>query len=171
MKKVIIGIALLALVGAGVGTVVWRQGGTPEAQRERLLQEFLLCLPDSLESYHHEEIQGLFDLFWFRADGGLVAQADMDTISTKLQHYVDEGSISGSDLVYFMAQVGYKTYAGEDKYRLPSGEVDHPVLNPQSALIDLMPDTAGFADWLAERERMQKEEEEKQRKSQKQKDP
>jgi hypothetical protein len=60
-----------------------------------------------------------------------------------------------------MAEVGYKTYAGEEKYRLPSGMVDHPILNPKSAMVDLLPDTAGFADWVAERERRLAEERQK----------
>jgi hypothetical protein len=163
VRRIVLALAAIALVGAGAWVVVWQHGNTPEAKRQRLVDEFMLCLPDSLESSHREEIRGLFDMFWYRADHGLVAEADIDTISTRLHDFVEAGRVSGDDLVYFMAQVGYKTYAGEEKYRLPSGEVDHPVLNPRSALIDLLPDTAGFADWLAERKRKQQEEERRQK--------
>lgn len=163
MRNIVIGIAVLALVGLGVGGFIWKQGNSPEATRVKLAEEFLTCLPDSLESYHREEIMGLFEMLWFKYDRGLVTQADLDSLTAKMQGYVDAGVISGSDLVYFMAEVGYTAYKGEEKYRLPSGEVDHPVLNPDAAMIDLLPDTAGFADWLKEREQKQKEEAEKKR--------
>lgn len=166
MKNATLGIILLVLIAGGVGAFVWTQHNTPESRRERLEAKFIAVLPDSLESYHIEEINGLFEQLWYRHDHGLVAQADIDTIMTEMQGYVDAGHISGKDLVHFMAEVGYKTYSGEAKYRLPSGEVDHPVLNPRSALIDLLPDTAGYAEWYAERQRKEKEKEEAAKKSQ-----
>lgn len=164
MKNVAMGIAVLALVGLGVAGFLWKQGNSPEAQRVRLAKEFLNCLPDSLDSHHHEEVMGLFEMLWFKYDRGLVTQEDLDSLTTKMQNYVDAGAISGGDLVYYMAEVGYTAYKGEERYRLPSGEVDHPVLNPDAATMDLLPDTAGYADWQEERKRKQEEEARRKRK-------
>lgn len=157
MKNALLAILVLALVGGGIYFFMHRQSQTPGAQRERMVQEFLTVIPDSLGASHRREIEGLFEQLWTRYDRGLVAEADVDTIMTTMQDYIDRGAISGSDLVYYMAQVGYKTYSGEKKYRLPSGMVDHPVLNPRSALVDLFPDTSGYAEWLAERQRKARE--------------
>lgn len=157
MKNLILGIVVLVIVAGGVGAFMWAQHDTPQARRERLEAKFVSILPDSLESYQIEEINKLFETLWSRHDRGLVAQADIDTITTEMQDYVDAGHISGTELVHLMAEVGYKTYSGEAKYRLPSGVVDHPVLNPKSAMVDLLPDTAGFADWLADRKRKEQE--------------
>ena len=157
MKNMALGIAVLALVAGGIAGFVWNQNRAPEARRVQLAQEFLTCLPDSLESYHHEEIMTLFENLWFKYDHGLVTEEDLDMLTEKMRGYVDTGTISGTDLIYYMAEVGYTTYKGEEKYRLPSGEVDHPVLNPDAAMVDLLPDTAGFSDWLVDKRTQERE--------------
>jgi hypothetical protein len=163
MRNTILAILVLVLVGGGIALFVDYQGNAPEAKRERLAGEFLTVLPDSLTDAHRQEIIQLFHQLWARYDLGLVAEADVDTIMTKMQGYIDKGTISGKELVHYMAEVGYKTYAGEEKFRLPSGMVDHPVLNPQSAVVDMFPDTSRYDEWVAERERKRLEEERKKR--------
>jgi len=157
MRKAILALVVVAIVGGGVATLLWKHRETPAAQRARLVDGFLTCLPDSLDDQHRKEISGLFDMLWKRADMGLVDPADVDSITVKAKHYIDAGSISGKDLVYFMAEVGYTTYKGESRYNLPGGVVDHPVLNPDAALITLKPDTTGYAKWYAEQMRKERE--------------
>jgi hypothetical protein len=154
MRSAVLGLVVVALVGAGAAGFVWKQRKAPDASRERLVEQFVAILPDSLGDTHRSEIDGLFQMLWYRADRGLVAPVDLDSILVHLQDHVDAGSISGRELVRLMAEVGYKTYKGDPRYNLPSGEVDHPVLNPSSAMIQLRPDTTGFAEWLAEQKRL-----------------
>jgi hypothetical protein len=153
MRNIVLGILVLVLVGGGVAAYLHQQSNTPEAKRERLAEAFISILPDSLDNQHREEIRGLFETLWYRHERGLVADADVDTIMTDMQRFVDAGRISGTELVYYMAQVGYKAYAGEERYRLPSGIVDHPVLNPEGATVDMIPDSVGIAEWQREQER------------------
>jgi len=156
MRGAILGFVILLLVGAAVAGFMWKQRQSPEVSREQLVAQFVSILPDSLDNAHRDEINGLFKMLWYRTDRGLVAPVDLDSIMVELRHYVDAGSISSKDLVHLMAEVGYKTYKGDPRYNLPSGEVDHPILNPRSAMIELRPDTTGFAKWLAEQKQQEK---------------
>jgi hypothetical protein len=153
MRNIVLGILVLVLIAGGVAAFLHQQGNKPVAKREHLAEEFISILPDSLTDQHIEEIRGLLETLWYRHERGLVADADVDTIMTEMQQFVDAGRISGRELVYYMAQVGYKAYAGENRYRLPSGVVDHPVLNPEGATVDMIPDSVGIAGWQREQER------------------
>jgi hypothetical protein len=118
--------------------------GNPEArQRKRLVKQFVGCVPDSLDDERRQEIQGLFDTFWERVDMGKVFPEDADSIEAKLRRYVGAGRISGKDLTYFMAEVGYYSYRKNPRYNLPEGVVDHPTLNPDAALIIFGADSLG----------------------------
>jgi len=156
MRSAVLGFVVLALIAAAVAGFVWKQRKTPEANRERLVEQFVAILPDSLDDAHRQEIDGLFKMLWYRADRGLVATVDIDSILVQMRDHIDAGSINSGDLVHLMAEVGYKTYKGDPRYNLPSGEVDHPILNPSSAMIELRPDTTGYGAWLAEQNRQQK---------------
>lgn len=154
MKSAVLGFVVLALVAAGVAGFVWKQRGTPQATRAERVDQFMSILPDSLDNSHRDEIRGLFKMLYYRADRGMVAPIDLDSITVHLDGFIDAGSISSGDLVHLMAEVGYKTYKGDPRYNLPSGEVDHPILNPSSAMIQLSPDTTGYSEWLAEQKRL-----------------
>jgi hypothetical protein len=154
MKSAVLGFVVLALVAAGVAGFVWKERRTPHATREERVEQFMAVLPDSLDDAHREEIRGLFTMLYYRADRGMVAPIDLDSITVHLDGFIDAGTISSGDLVRLMAEVGYKSYKGDPRYNLPSGEVDHPILNPSSAMIQLRPDTTGFRAWLAEQKRM-----------------
>jgi len=136
-------ILTVVVVGAGLA-LAWTYRDSPRARHDRLVREFLTVLPDSLDSEHRLEIEQLFYLFYLRADKGLVAKEDVDAITTELADYVEKRRITASDLVHFMAEVGYTTYKGEPRYNLADGSVDHPILNPASATVPLRFDSTQF---------------------------
>lgn len=113
------------------------------AEREKLTEKFMECLPDSLDDARREEILALFELFWSRVDRELVYPEDAKEITTKLRAYVKAGRITPSDLLYYMAQVGYYTYRMDPRYNLPEGVPDHPTINPNAALIQVERDSLG----------------------------
>ena len=134
MKKTIRLIILLAMVLTVASFVAWDRYLSPEAKRSRLAQKFTTVMPDSLTDLHREEVVELLDLFWYYEDRDKVDPEDAEKVMTKLEGYVDAGRVTPSDLVYFMAQVGYYTRRMDPGYNLPEGEVDHPVLNPDAAV-------------------------------------
>ncbi len=144
MKKSFAVVLVVLVVAGSVAGLVWKHHGSPQAKRDRLVREFLTVLPDSLDSEHRLEIQQLFYMFYLRADKGLVAREDIDKITNELADYVKKGRITATDLVHFMAEVGYTTYKGEARYNLPDGSVDNPILNPASATYSLRFDSTDF---------------------------
>jgi hypothetical protein len=136
-------VVLVLVVGTGLG-LAWKYHDSTRVRRERLVRDFLAVLPDSLDSEHRLEIQQLFYLFYVRADKGLVAKEDVDAVTKRLADYVDRRRITASELVHFMAEVGYTTYKGEPRYNLSDGSVDHPILNPASATYPLRLDSTQF---------------------------
>ncbi len=144
MRHKMIAILVFLVIAALAAGAVWKRHESPEAQRERLVREFLGVLPDSLDSEHRLEIQQLFYTFYLRADKGLVPRKDVDAIDAELTRHIHEGRITASDLVHFMAEVGYTTYKGEKRYNLEDGSVDHPILNPKAAVIPLKFDSTQY---------------------------
>jgi len=161
MKKYLApAVIVLAVTAITVAGLVYRSRTSPEGRRARLVSSFLACVPDSLNEARRDEIRGLFDQLWFRYDRGLVLPADLDTVMTRVREVIDAGEITGPDLVYLMAQVGYFTYHGEQRYNLPDSSVDHPTLNPDADVATLFPDSAIIAEfnaWLEEMERQGKD--------------
>jgi hypothetical protein len=154
-------IVLLVLAGVAAG-VVLRKHGSPAARQERAVRNFVAILPDSIDSEHRLEIQQLFYMFYQRAARGDVAKEDVERINDELARYTNRGRITPSDLVHFMADVGYTTYKGDPKFNLPDKSVDHPILNPSSAMYSMRFnaekfDSAFWADftrWKAEHPEM-----------------
>lgn len=107
------------------------------ARQDQLVRAFVAILPDSLSSEHKLEIEQLFHMFYQRAARGEVAAADVERITGELARHVDRGRITASNLVRFMADVGYTTYKANPRYNLADSSVDHPILNPQSAMYSL----------------------------------
>ena len=56
-------------------------------------------------------------------------------VTASVQAYVDKGKITGPELIKLMAEVGYSTYKDDPRYNLEDGSVDHPELNPSSAMV------------------------------------
>ena len=142
--------AIIMLLGILAGLAC--QGRSESARREKRVREFIAILPDSLDSEHRLEIEQIFNLFYQRADEGKVSAADVERIDQELEKYIERGRIIPSDLVHFMAEVGYTSYKGDPHYNLPDSSVDHPVLNPGSAMYSLRfgeepHDSAFWADY------------------------
>jgi hypothetical protein len=118
-------------------------GNSVSRDRDKWVKQFLACIPDSLGDEHRDEIRGLFEQFWVRADRNQVFDEDIKTIETTLFRYIDKGRIGPDSLLYFMAEVGYYTYRKDPRYNLPEKIVDHPTLNPDAALIQFGRDSTG----------------------------
>lgn len=131
--SVLVFVGLLGSLSVGLAC----EGRSTAARRAKMVREFVAVLPDSLDSEHRLEIQQLFNLFYQRADQGLVAKEDVKKIEDEAQKYIHRGRIVATDLVHFMAEVGYTTYKGDPNYNLPDSTVDHPILNPSSAMYSL----------------------------------
>ncbi len=135
-----------------------QKGDADTSRRGRLVRGFVAILPDSIDSERRLEVEQLFNMFYQRADRGLVAPADVERIDAELARYVDRGRIIPTDLVHFMADVGYTTYKGDPRYNLPDSSVDHPILNPSSAMYSMRFNTndydsafwADFDKWRAQ---------------------
>lgn len=143
MKNVFICILLSFVLGLIISSAGCSGRSSDSARRAKLTKQFMTCLPDSLDDMRRDEIRDLFDLFWKRAERELVLAEDIDEITEKLKQYVKAGSITPKDLLYYMAQVGYYTYRMDPRYNLPEGIADHPTINPNAALIQLIPDSTG----------------------------
>lgn len=155
MKQRIAGIVLFLVAGGIVAGVLWQRHESPASQQDRMVRAFLAVLPDSLPSEHRLEIQQLFHLFYLRAGRGEVPKEDVERITRELARHTERGRITATNLVHFMADVGYSTYKGDPRYNLSDQSVDHPILNPESALYPLFPvrfdstryDSAFWADF------------------------
>jgi hypothetical protein len=147
--KVKIAILVMMIVAGVAATSMYRYATSDGAQRDELLKEFLLVLPDRYQDYHKEEITGLLVRFWYRFDTGKVEAADYEEVMASLDDYVTLGEINQEDLNYLMAQVGYYTFKTESRYNLPDGEIDHPTLNPEGAMVTLGYDSTFWVEFEA----------------------
>jgi hypothetical protein len=134
MKERLAGILLLLVIAAIVAGIAWNNRESGEARNDRLVREFLEVVPDSLDSARKLEIQQLFNMFYVRAGRGEVAREDVERITSEMQAHVDRGRITPTELVRFMADVGYTTYKKDPRYNLADKSVDHPVLNPEAGV-------------------------------------
>ena len=134
-KDRIIGLVVILAIVAGAALLVQQKRKSPTATRERMVEQFIAILPDSLDDNHILEIRQLFYTLRERDKIGKVKPETMAAIDEELAAWVEKGKIKPNELVHFMAQVGYSTYKDDEKYNLSDGSVDHPVLNPNSALI------------------------------------
>ncbi len=137
MKQRLAGIVVFLVVASVVAGIAWQRRDSAAARQDRMVRAFLAVLPDSLSSEHRLEIQQLFHMFYLRAGRGEVAKEDVDRITNELARHTSQGKIAPNELLHFMADVGYTTYKGDPRYNLKDKSVDHPVLNPSSAMYPL----------------------------------
>jgi hypothetical protein len=146
MRSRILGIVVLIAIVGIVATLVLQRRSAPEAQRDDLVAKFVALVADSVHGGDDlQEIHQLFYTFYGRADAGKIARADVDAITDKLAKYVSEGRITRKELDYFMAEVGFTTYKGDPRYN-PDSTVDHPVLNPNAAMVKVGFDSTLYGD-------------------------
>jgi hypothetical protein len=144
MKQRLIALTVFVLVAALAAGLAWQRRESPQARRERLVEQFIAVLPDSLGNDHILEIRHLFYILYQRADQGQVRPETLRELDDKLAGYVEKGRIAPNELVHFMAEVGYGTYKDEPRYNLEDKSVDHPVLNPQSAMVGVRFDSTQY---------------------------
>ena len=144
MKQRVIGlVVILAVAGLAAG-IVYQRRESAQGRRERLVEQFIAMLPDSLDNDHILEIRQLFYVFYQRADRGVVKPETEKELTTKLADHVEQGRITSRELVHFMAEVGYGTYKDEPRFNTDSSTVDHPVLNPKSSMVSLRFDSTRY---------------------------
>ncbi|MCK5440204.1 MAG: hypothetical protein KAI97_09680 [Gemmatimonadetes bacterium] len=146
MRNILLGALALVIIGSIAVFIAKREQSSPTRQREHLEKQFMACVPDSLDDARRDEIGQLFDSFWFRYDRGMVDPADAEEITGRMTEIVEAGSVNGKDLIYFVAQVGFYTYK-MDKHYTPSDSVDHPTLNPSSAMVHFGFDSTMWDDF------------------------
>jgi len=144
MKPRLVAILVLLVVCAIAATLVWQRGKSPVVQQEKLVEQFIAILPDSLQNDRVLEVRQLFYTLRERAATGAVKPETLDDITAKVQAYVDKGAITGRELVLLMADVGYSTYKDDPRYNLEDGSVDHPELNPSSAMVTMGFDSSQY---------------------------
>jgi len=151
--RLLAAVILIALAALALGIVQQRRG-SPQAQRDRLVEQFIAVLPDSLDNARILEIRQLFYVLYQRAGQGKVKPETADAITDRLAGFVEKGRVTPTELVHFMAEVGYGTYKDEPRYNLSDKSVDHPILNPQSAMVSLRFDSTQYdsAFWAEYRE-------------------
>jgi hypothetical protein len=144
-------VALVVIAAA----IAWQRRDSPAARQERAVDRFLTVLPEQLNSEKRLEVHQLLYTFYTRAKDGKVAAEDVETITGKLEDYTRAGNITMKDLDHLMAEVGYTSYKGDERFNLPDKSVDHPVLNPEAGMVSLRFDStqydsafwADFAKW------------------------
>jgi len=154
MKQRLIGLVVILAVVALAAGIVYQRRESEQGRRERLVEQFITLLPDSLDNDHILEIRQLFYVLYQRADQGIVKPETEKELTAKLSDYVKAGHITSTELVHFMAEVGYGTYKDEARYN-PTASVDHPVLNPKASTVSLGFDStqydsafwADFKEW------------------------
>ncbi|HEX6791281.1 MAG TPA: hypothetical protein VF247_08225 [Candidatus Krumholzibacteria bacterium] len=137
MKDRIVAVVVIVALVAGVAVLVKQKRGSPQATRERMVEKFIAILPDSLGDEHILEIRQLFYTMSEREKLGKVKPETAADIDGKLAAWVEKGRIRPNELVHFMAEVGYSTYKDDEKYMLPDGSNDNPVLNPSAGMVKL----------------------------------
>lgn len=144
MKERIIAVVVILAIAAGVGILIKQKRSTPEATRERMVEQFIAIVPDSLDDAHILEIRQMFYTLSEREKLGTVKPETGADIDAKLAAWVEKGTISPKELIHFMAEVGYSTYKDEERYNLSDGSVDHPILNPSSSNLSMQFDSTQF---------------------------
>jgi len=119
------------IILAGVFLFIDRTPSEIESNRQ-LSEKFMTCLPPELPKDQHQEIADIFDRFFRIAEAGAVDILDQRSVRRDMKNYILVGRISQTDLEYFMAMVSHLTYKSNPNANLPDGEIDHPVLNPDS---------------------------------------
>jgi len=158
MKQRLIAIIVIVALAAGSAVVVYQKKTSPRAHKEKLVEQFITILPDSLDNDHRIEIRKLFYTLYEREKLGKVKRETSDAISDELADWVRKGHINQKQLIRFMAQVGYSTYKDDAKYNLSDGSNDNPILNPNSSKVSLRFDSTqydsafwvGFKKWKLE---------------------
>lgn len=144
MKERLIAIIVIVALAAGVGALIYQKKTSPRAQREKLVEQFITILPDSLDANHIIEIRKLFYTLYERERLGKVKPETSDAITNELAAWVKKGHIHQKELIHFMAEVGYSTYKDDKKYTLPDGSNDNPILNPNSAKVSMSFDSTQY---------------------------
>ncbi|HKW13756.1 MAG TPA: hypothetical protein VJS69_04635 [Candidatus Krumholzibacteria bacterium] len=136
MKQRLIVFVVIAALAAGVS--VYSCSNQPSrSSREKLVEQFIKTLPDSLDAAHVTEIRKLFYTMWEREKLGKVKPETIKETTDELSSWVKKGHINQKELIHFMAEVGYNTYKDDKKFMLPDGSNDNPILNPNSARITM----------------------------------
>ncbi len=157
MKQRLIAFLVIVALAAGAGLVSCGKHSS-RGQREKLVEQFVKILPDSLDAAHIAEIRKLFYTMWEREKLGKVKPETIQETTDELAGWVKKGKINQKELIRFMAQVGYNTYKDDKKYMLPDGSNDNPILNPNSSRVSVKFDStqfdsefwAGFEKWKKE---------------------
>lgn len=158
MRNRAVGIVVFLVVAAIAAGLTWQRREAPAARQDRMVRAFLAVLPDSLPSEHRLEIQQLFHVFYTRAGRGEVPGEDVDRITNEMARHTERGRITASELVRFMADVGYTTYKSDPRYNVEDGSVDHPVLNPEAAMYPARFDSSKYdSAFFSDYERWKKE--------------
>lgn len=150
MKERLIAIIVIVALAAGSAVFFYQKKTSPRAQKEKLVEQFMIILPDSLDDAHRIEIRKLFYTLYERERLGKVKGETSDAITDELADWVKKGHINQKELIRFMAQVGYSTYKDEKKYNLSDGSNDNPILNPNSARVSIRFDSTQYdsAFWV-----------------------
>jgi hypothetical protein len=150
MKERLIAIIVIVALAAGSAVFFYQKKTSPRAQKEKLVEQFITTLPDSLDDAHRIEIRKLFYVLYEREKLGKVKPETSNAITDELADWVKKGHINQKQLIRFMAQVGYSTYKDEKKYNLSDGSNDNPILNPNSARVSIRFDSTQYdsAFWV-----------------------
>ena len=131
-------------------------------------EEQLQFSPEELTSQGRKDQYGLLDdrseaaadkeLAWYKASVEEMKTKfkpeTLNAITMELEAHVARGHITPTDLVHFMAEVGHATYKDEPRFNPPDGSGDHPVLNPNAAMVKIGFDSTQYdsAFWAEYRE-------------------
>ena len=138
MKPRRLAILLVAVTAIGLAAgLVYQRRQSPHAKQDKLVEQFIAILPDSLSNDHVLEIRKLFYVLYDRAELGKVKPETLAGVTQELETHIQRGHITATDLVHFMAVVGHSTYKDEPHYNPEDGSVDHPVLNPKAGMVSL----------------------------------
>jgi len=143
MKTRLIAFVVIAALAA-VMSVYSCQNKPSRAERDKLVEQFIKILPDSLDDAHIAEIRKLFYTMWERDKLGKIKPESIKEITDGLESWVRKGKINQRELIRFTSLVGYNTYKDDKKYSLPDGSNDNPVLNPNSARVPLKFDSTQY---------------------------
>jgi len=144
MKQRLIAFTVILVVSSGLAMYGCQSKTSSRASREKLVEQFIKILPDSLDDAHIAEIRKLFYTMWERDKLGKIKPETINETTNELASYVKKGKINQKQLIHFMALVGYNTYKDDEKYRLPDGSNDNPILNPNSARVSLTFDSTQY---------------------------
>lgn len=137
MKSRLIAVIVLLVVAGLAFGLVYQRRQSPRAKQEKLVEQFITILPDSLSNDHILEIRQMFYVLRERAAKGDVKPETATLIVKEMEEYIERGHITPTNLIHFMAEVGYATYKDDPRYNLSDGSIDHPELNPKTGMVKL----------------------------------